>query len=176
MTGLLLSSTPTYFHHPTPIPGVVFRLAQQGDLSSLQANCYPETDPRQFEEHFSFLLKWQANGRCYIVVAETIPQTESDVGTAGKIIIGSGQLIRLIDKAEIAELAVNLNYRNRGIGSAIIHILTGIAGEKGLDMVEIGVTIDNREALKLYRRLGFSQERRVELPGPQEAILLSKFF
>jgi ribosomal protein S18 acetylase RimI-like enzyme len=176
MTGLLLSPTQTCFHPPAPVPGVVFSLAQPDDLSSLQANSYTETDPRQVEEHFSFLLKWQATGRCYLVVGETVPETEMDGGTAGKIIIGSGQLIRLIDKAEIAELAVNLHYRNRGIGSAIIHILTGIAGQNGLDMVEIGVTVDNREALKLYRRLGFSQERRVELPGPQEAILLRKSF
>ena len=173
MTRLLLSSTPTRFDPPAPVPGVVFRLAQPGDLPTLQANCYPETDLRQFEEHFSFLLKWQESGRCYIVVAERMVKSESEAGMACEI-IGSGQLMCLVGKAEIAELSVNSCYRNRGIGTAIIHILTGVARENGLEPVEIGVTVDNQEALKLYRRLGFSQERRLELPGSQEAILLRK--
>ncbi len=90
------------------------------------------------------------------------------------MIIGSGQLISRANKAEIAELAVHPNYQNRGVGTAIIHILTQIARERQTPLLEIGAAIENKAALRLYRRLGFGRERLIRLPTNQEAIILKK--
>lgn len=153
------------YHPHLPIPGITFRLAQHQDLETLQKNCYPDAIWSQFQDHFEYLLKWQEDGRCSILIAETTNHPE---------IIGSGQLIRQMDKAEIAELSVRQDFQNRGIGMAAIHILTQIATEQQLDLLEIGAAIENEKALRLYRRLGFNNERRLLLPNSEEAIILSK--
>ena len=158
------SINPIQFQPPHPVPGISFRLAQSRDLEMLWENCYPGTPWDHFQDHYEYLLGWQENGRCHILIAET---------TTAEI-IGSGQLINQPDKAEIAELVVRDNYQNRGIGTAVIQILTQIAVEKGIDCIEIGAAIENQQALRLYRRLGFTNERQVQLPGNQKAIFLSK--
>lgn len=162
------------FIPPIPIPGITFRLARQQDLRTLQENCYPEIVWWEFQHHYEQLLKWQENGRCYIVVAETAPVNR--IGNSIQAtIIGSGQLISPSNKGEIAELAVQPHYRNRGIGTALIHILTHIAQERKTTILEIGAAIDNQAALRLYRRLGFGRDRLVSLPDTQEAVILSKY-
>lgn len=147
-----------------PIPGITFRLAQPQDLPALQENCYPETERRPFQDHYSYLLRWQKNGRCAILIAETHFPT----------IIGSGQLIRRGDTAEIAELSVHPGYRNQGIGTALIDILTQIARQQKTSILEIGAEVNNQAALRLYRRLGFGRNRLLNLPTGQKAIILNK--
>ncbi|MFZ0548093.1 MAG: GNAT family N-acetyltransferase [Candidatus Promineifilaceae bacterium] len=188
--------SPPNQHHlypPTPIPGVSFRLAVIGDLPTLHENCYPETNWRQFRDHFEYLLKWQHNGRCCILIAETIfPQkatsheltqidTNGFIGNGGmaeesmpSMIIGGGQVFFRTEMAEIAELSVHFDYRNRGIGTAIIHILSQIALDRKISILEIGVAVENQAALRLYRRLGFAWDRYLRLPDAQEAIILRK--
>jgi ribosomal protein S18 acetylase RimI-like enzyme len=189
--------TQQIFLPPGSAPGVSFRLANPHDLRAIQENCYPEIDWWQFQHHYEYLLKWQENGRCYILVAEI---AHSYVNRFGKSIrddsamlitglpnlgraqsnhratvIGSGQLIFQADTAEIAELSVHPTYRNQGIGTAIIHILTQIAQERKTSILEIGADIDNEAALRLYRRLGFGRDRYLRLPNAQEAIVLKKY-
>lgn len=171
------------FTPPRPIPAVSFRLAQAEDLLSLNENCYSETDWERFRDHYTYLLKWQENGRCYVLVAEyqassngrvekiSGPETNHKKDT---IIIGSGQLITRGDTAEIAELVVRQDFRNQGIGTALIQILTDIARQRATDLLEIGVAVENQAALRLYRRLGFGRERTIQLPIGQEAVILSK--
>ncbi len=153
------------YHPPTPIAGIIFRLAQHQDLEMLWKSCYPDAIWSQFEDHFEYLLKWQASDRCYILVAVTTNNAD---------IVGSGQLIRQSNKAEIAELAVREDYQCRGIGTAIIQILTQLAKERHLSLLEIGAAIENESALRLYKRLGFSHERQLILPNSKKAIVLSK--
>lgn len=167
------------------IEGIGFRLAHQGDLQALWESCYPETDWEQFQEHYRYLLRWQEHGRCYILIAECSEEKSRNVSQGLEVeahgyqlaypgIVGSGQLILQREKAEIAELAVCSNYRNRGIGTAMIEILTRIAQERNIHMLEIGAAVENQAALRLYRRLGFGRERLLRLPTGQEAIILQK--
>jgi ribosomal protein S18 acetylase RimI-like enzyme len=148
------------------VPGITFRLAVAHDLQALRENCYPDTDWGQFQEHYGYLLKWQEIGRCYILIAE--------YGTPAQI-IGSGQLIRQGEKAEIAELVVHKAYRNLGIGTAMIQILSQIAWEKDTQFLEIGAAVENLPAIRLYRRLGFGRDRFLDLPDGQKAVLLTKY-
>lgn len=152
-----------YFSPKKPIPGTTFRLALIQDLSLLRQNCYPETTWHEFEDHYTHLLKWQENSRCYIIVAER-----------ASTIVGSGQLIRLRETAEIAELSVHPNHRSQGIGTAMIDILTQIARQQKTSILEIGADINNQAALRLYRRLGFGRDRLLNLPTGEEAIILNK--
>jgi ribosomal protein S18 acetylase RimI-like enzyme len=166
--------------------GIGFRLAHQGNLQALWESCYPETDWEQFQEHYRYLLRWQERGRCYILLAEWREgksrggiEALGDIGEDHleyPVIVGSGQLIPQREKAEIAELVVHPDFRNRGIGTAMIEILTRIAQERNIHMLEIGAAVENQAALRLYRRLGFGRERILRLQTGQEAIILYKRF
>jgi ribosomal protein S18 acetylase RimI-like enzyme len=154
------------------IPGLTFRPTRLKDLPLLRENCYPDTGWREFEDHYRYLLKWQEDGRCCTLVAEI----DLLIGglKAGSDIIGGGQLIYQGETAEIAELSVRADYRNQGVGTAMIHILTQIARERKTSILEIGVDLNNEAALRLYRRLGFGEERTMWLPNAQEAVFLKK--
>lgn len=164
------------FYPPASIPGISFRLAEGDDLQALHENCYPDTNWEQFRDHYEYLLRWQANGRCCIVVAEENSRELTRISrNCCPTIVGSGQLFFRGDMAEIAELSVHPTYRNRGIGTALIHILAHIALERKTSILEIGADVDNEAALRLYRRLGFGRDRLLSLPDAQEAIVLRKF-
>ena len=188
MTTQPVSLLPVTFAPLTPIEGIGFRLAQQEDLQALWESCYPETDWEQFQEHYRYLLRWQEHGRCYILIAECLEEKSRKVPQGFGVsqsfwgeaqghyprIVGSGQLILQREKVEIAELAVYPNFRNRGIGTAMIEILTRIAQGRNKHMLEIGADVENQAALRLYRRLGFGRERWLHLPDGQEVVILHK--
>ena len=87
-----------------------------------------------------------------------------------------GQIARWARVGEISDLIVAEAWRDQGIGTALIRYLLDIAQQKGLRQVEIGAQESNRGALKLYRRLGFVDQRQVTMQlsgGPQSVIMLS---
>ena len=79
--------------------------------------------------------------------------------------------------AEISDLFVNAAYRSRGVGTEIILYLTEAARELNVSMLEIGVALSNPRARALYRRLGFVDERTLEIDlgcGPEPVLYLNK--
>lgn len=159
---------PDYLFVPplTSLPDLHFRLARWEDYRALNAACYPHYPNGRFRDQFRRALNWQASGRCYHLVTEWLTPDR-----AGEI-VGSGQLILYPHSAELAELATTAVYRSRGIGSAVITILTQIARYVGLTAVEISVTASNTRALALYRRLGFLVDRHSQLPGDHEMTIV----
>lgn len=57
----------------------------------------------------------------------------------------------------VSRMIVKKEYRDRGIGSAILAFLTEKAKEMGFDEMTIGVDKDNVNALHLYRKFGFTE-------------------
>lgn len=63
----------------------------------------------------------------------------------------------------IAMLAVDSNYRKRGIGSSLVrNALVRMRDEYECDEVFLEAEITNKGALALYARLGFVREKRME--------------
>ena len=62
----------------------------------------------------------------------------------------------------IDSLAVSLPYRNQGVGTALIEKAKEMAKEKGISVVTLAVEPENR-AKRLYQRLGFAYQRRIEI-------------
>ena len=54
-------------------------------------------------------------------------------------------------------MIVKKEYRNRGIGSAMLAFLIEKAKEMGFAEAAIGVDKDNANALHLYRKFGFTE-------------------
>ena len=110
------------------------------------------------------MLDWQASDRCcWLIVSDK----------AGKF-VGSGQLVLYPHGNELANLIVVPTRQNEGIGTAMIAVLTAVAHHLDLASLEIGVDVSNGRALALYERLGFTIDRRLNLPNQEPAIILYK--
>lgn len=143
---------------------VHFRLATTVDLPSLHQVCYPQKPFLVFRSHFDQLIDWQENGRCYWLAG--LNKSEQ--------IVASSQLVLYPHGAELANLIVVPERRGEGIGTAMIQVLTAVARHLNLPSLEIGVAASNVRALTLYQQLGFHQDRDIQLPNDEPAIILHK--
>jgi ribosomal protein S18 acetylase RimI-like enzyme len=139
----------------------IFRPATPADCQPIYENCQPPHTFAIFQRGFQNAIK---NYGIYPIVGELNGQ-----------IVASGQLVRLIGYAEIADLIVAPQHRGQGIGTAMVNVLMQMASHLGMERVEIGVNAGNSPALALYLRLGFVEDRRLKVPHqPHPAIILSK--
>ena len=144
-------------------PNISFRLVQEEDRRPLHCTCYSNYNTLQFRDLFNHLMRRQEQGRCFWIVI-----------VIGDSIIGNGQLIVYSTSAECANLFVIPEYRRQGIGTALIEVLTAVAYHLNITNLEIGVSIDNPRALALYQRLGFQEDRHLQLPDSKSSIILHK--
>ena len=82
---------------------------------------------------------------------------------------------RVVDCAEISNVAVDRRYRRRGYARALLDRPLGLAGAEGLD-VTLEVARTNHPALALYRAAGFAEEgvRRGYYGPGEDAVILWK--
>ena len=77
----------------------------------------------------------------------------------GRALLGCGQYYLRVGRCHLARLAIAPTCRGRGYGSTLIHLLCRTAAaELGVDSFSLFVDSGNDGALRLYRRLGFSQQ------------------
>jgi ribosomal protein S18 acetylase RimI-like enzyme len=143
---------------------MTFRLAVADDLRPLHTTCHADKLLSQFRDHFEKMMAWQRNGRCYwLIVCDEADQ-----------IVGSGQLVIYPHGSELANLFVVADRRGEGIGTALIDVLTAVARHRNLTSLEIGVSVNNDGALRLYQRLGFTIDRQIDLPCQPSSLILHK--
>ena len=58
-------------------------------------------------------------------------------------------------------VCVRKEFWGMGLGSALVRSLIGCAPEMGFEQIELSVVADNRRAIALYERLGFTEVGRV---------------
>lgn len=73
----------------------------------------------------------------------------------GGEIIGYGGITVAADNADIDNVAVTEEYRNGGVGTALIAELLKAAKERGVKKVFLEVRVSNYVAMELYLRNGF---------------------
>lgn len=143
--------------------GSFLRLSRPDDLLPLHNNCFAHIPLNRFNDTFQRSLREQARGnRLRLIIAK-----DNQIVATGQLLTPSGQ-------AEIADLFVVESHRNQGIGTAMITLLTVVAGRAGFNNIEIGVVTSNYRALALYEQLGFIRDRDLRLPGNEPAIILRK--
>ncbi|MCZ7546305.1 MAG: GNAT family N-acetyltransferase [Anaerolineae bacterium] len=77
--------------------------------------------------------------------------------------VGFGLLTLWPHAAEVSDLTVAPALRGQGIGTALLRHLERAARAMQAERLEIGVAARNTRALALYRRLGFVEDRQVEV-------------
>ena len=159
------SDLPQFLFAPPPgcPPWVAFRPAREADLRLLHQSCFSERPLAQFRDSFYRSIEAQRRGqRLHLLALE------------GGLPTGAGQVIAYTSSVEIADLAVAPTHRGKGLGTALITILSQIAHYAGYGGVEIYVMRENERALALYRRLGFVEDRELTLTGTASVLVLYK--
>jgi ribosomal protein S18 acetylase RimI-like enzyme len=122
------------------------------DAAMLKLACYPYSSVDAVRELIQRALDLSRKGRGVGMVA--VSETE---------ILGYGQLTLWPRAAEISDMIVTETRRSQGIGSAIIQTLLEKCRLLHVAKVEIGSALNNPRALALYRRLGFRDDRIIDL-------------
>lgn len=94
-------------------------------------------------------------------------------------VLGYVGISTILDEGYITNVAVFPEYRNLGVGSALIEYLFNFASERGLSFISLEVRPSNSNAIKLYEKYGFKKEgvRKNFYTSPKEdAYILTKRF
>ncbi len=83
----------------------------------------------------------------------------------------------VMDEADVMNVAVDMNYRRRGIGEALVKELVALLKKSGIRCLTLEVRAGNEPAVTLYEKLGFVQVGR--RPGyyqkpKEDALILRK--
>ncbi len=78
------------------------------------------------------------------------------VAEDGGEIIGYGGVTVQVDSADIDNIAVSENFRNAGVGTALLRALIDSVKSKGVNKVFLEVRVSNTIALMLYLKQGFN--------------------
>jgi ribosomal-protein-alanine N-acetyltransferase len=136
------------------------RRATAADLAAvaaLERRVFPDAWPRDaFVPHLT----------------DTFLLAEQDGALAGFLVAR-----RVADEAEILDVAVAPECRRRGIGRALLRRSLDALGEDGVEVAHLEVRASNREAIGLYRTMGFREvgRRAGYYVSPREdAVLLAR--
>lgn len=89
-------------------------------------------------------------------------------------VVGYLCLKRLLDEAEILDVAVDGNFRGRGIGRILVRWAVDFCRRHAAIVLRLEVRVGNDEAIALYRRLGFREvgRRKRYYENGDDAILM----
>ncbi len=141
------------------------RLVTPRDAEGLQEACWPNWSIEAVRELLERVEGTNRRSRGLGIVAYK-----------DNILLGYGQITIWPRTTEISDLIVSAPYRSNGIGTAIICYLINKVRAWHLPQVEIGVAMSNPRAHALYVRLGFKQDRIINLDlggGPEPVIYLT---
>jgi ribosomal-protein-alanine N-acetyltransferase len=89
-------------------------------------------------------------------------------------ICGFGVAYTVGDEGEIATIAVDENFRGRGLGAKILQALCDFCAQRGAHTIFLEVRPSNQSARCLYKRFGFEQVgvRRGYYDNGEDAIIM----
>jgi ribosomal-protein-alanine N-acetyltransferase len=97
------------------------------------------------------------------------------VALAGMKVAVYGGFWKALDEADIVNLAVSPEFRNKGVGRKILEQLLRAAKDEGVKTVYLEVRAENPYAQRLYASCGFrSVGRRKKYYGDEDALIMEK--
>ncbi|MEM6283191.1 MAG: GNAT family N-acetyltransferase [Chloroflexota bacterium] len=136
-----------------PAPSIPIRDVTPNDLKPLMRCCWADRSHDVGRWMIGRVVRNQADRR----------GTGAVVTAAAGTIVGYGQLTLWPRCAEISDLYVEEAYRSMGYGTALIQYLTRHAHTLRAGCIEIGAAESNPRAAALYRRLGFVDNRVIDM-------------
>lgn len=103
------------------------------------------------------------------------PFYQSFLAEEGGQVCGYGCMIALFETAEIANIAVDIPFRKRGIGREILQAMHAKAKALGASEALLEVRKSNVAAIALYESMGYSRYGiRENYYGDEDAVLMRK--
>src|SRR5260221_1229825 len=134
---------------------IELRSATLADTGALQESVWPERSFTTVRELLERAEELERRGRGQgLVAVSTSP---------GARVVAFGLLTLWPRTCEISDLAVAADLRRQGIGTTMILTLIEHARMLNMSSVEIGAAQSNPHALRLYRRLGFQDNRTIDM-------------
>ena len=72
-------------------------------------------------------------------------------------IVGFAGISIILDTADITNIVVKKDFRNKGIGNALLNYLIEFCKSKNLSKINLEVSSNNNIAINLYKKFGFKQ-------------------
>lgn len=100
--------------------------------------------------------------------------TPARPGAETSFLVGIGCLWAILDEAHITLLAIHPDWRQQGLGRALLWGLLRSAQHRGLERATLEVRVSNQAAIALYQGMGFKQagQRRHYYSTPEEDALI----
>ena len=109
------------------------------EVLEIERSCF--NDPWT-KDNFEYEIKENLFSRSYVYEEE------------GKI-LGYGMMWILFESADITNIAVREDSRNKGIGSALLSHMEEEAKREGVEFLHLEVRLSNTKAISLYEKSGF---------------------
>lgn len=141
--------------------------------TGIQIRKMQETDLDQVAEIEAGIFgePWSRNG-----FADSLRLKDTLYLTAleGERVAGYCGLLRSFEEADITNMAVAEEFRNRGIGRELLRTLMKMGREAGIERFTLEVRVSNLSAIHLYETLGFESAgiRRHFYRKPEEDALI----
>ena len=120
------------------------RIATPNDLESLAQTLAPGISKPQLKSR----LEESLTGLRTMLVAINKGRVVGVVSIGGTRFQRKGSL-------RLFALDVGQTFRRKGVGTAMVRAVEDIAASKNLQEVNLEVAIDNKDAIRLYRKLGY---------------------
>jgi ribosomal-protein-alanine N-acetyltransferase len=104
--------------------------------------------------HDAWKRKWFAD-----YLAE--PNCAFLVAVKGKSVAGYALALHIRTRSELDSIAVAPSHRGRGAAAALMNRLQTLLRRQGVSTMTLMVRLDNTAAIALYRKFGFTRERRI---------------
>lgn len=126
------------------------RLVTQADLPKLEWG----GEYWKFRNMYAELYEVSQTGRCLMWVVE---EPGRSIIAQAFVMLTSGDLKAAdgIERAYVFSFRVKTFWRNQGIGSLLMHFVEDDLRQRGFKIVTLNVAKVNKDALRLYERLGY---------------------
>ena len=145
------------------------RRVREDDVDGLVDALGPATSAAQVRQRFE---ESQLGYRTMLVA-------EVDGSAAGTVSMGGNRFHRA-ESLRIFALDVGPRFRNCGVGTSLMRAAETVAVDMGLDEVNLEVSVENGDAIRLYERLGYERlpeqitDRWQQLSGSGSAMTLEE--
>ncbi|ONI46599.1 ribosomal-protein-alanine N-acetyltransferase [Candidatus Epulonipiscium fishelsonii] len=119
----------------------------------------------------SFSTSWSYNS----VKADLVnPIAYYWVATIGSKIVGYAGLWKILDEAEVTNIAVLPNFRNKKIGRSLVDTMINYCTETNINYISLEVRESNKIAINIYKSFGFiiKNIRKNYYTNPRENALI----
>ncbi|MDR2727818.1 MAG: ribosomal protein S18-alanine N-acetyltransferase [Chitinispirillales bacterium] len=142
---------------------LIFRYAQLDDLDRIYSL-----------EQICSQNPWSRGG-----ISEELTKTASlfpIIETIHKLIIGFACSTLILNELHILEVVIDPQYRNKGLGEALIKHLLREAAAAGASIALLEVRVSNHSAIRVYEKCGFKRDapRIGYYQDGEDALLMSK--